>query len=382
MRIAHVTATFPPYHGGTGTVCYHNALGLARLGHEVTVFTADVPLPPEYEDPDGITVCRLPALFQVGNAPFLPGLLQIKDFDLIHLHHPFIFGAEMIWLVSHIRGIPYVLTHHNDLIGDGLRRHLFNVYTAVSTRLVFGGASKFAVVSLDHTQHCQLAPLFQKRWCDVVEVPNGVDTELFRPGQDGSGVRQQHHIPDDAKVVLFVGGLDRAHHFKGVDYLLHAFEQLDDPAARLLIVGDGDLKDGFVSTAGALGISSRVHFVGAMSHDFLPFYYAASDIVVLPSLPPESFGVVLIEAMACGKPVIASSLPGVRSVVADRVDGLLTNSGDVDDLAHKIRMLLREPGKCEEMGIRGRTKVGTKYAWAKIGTILAQVYEDALCRSV
>ena len=102
LRIAHVTATFPPYQAGTGIVCYHNARELARRGHVVHVYTASYGDAPAQEDLDGFTIHRLPALFRFGNAPCLPRLLKIKDFDIIHLHHPFIFGAELILSLIHI----------------------------------------------------------------------------------------------------------------------------------------------------------------------------------------------------------------------------------------------------------------------------------------
>jgi len=121
MRIADVTATFPPYYSGTGMVGYYNALELARRGHAVAVFTAAHPRG-ENEYPVEMDVRRLPALFRFGNAPVLPGLLGLKEFDIIHLHHPFIFGPEMVLAVSRSRRIPYIITHHNDLIGDGARR--------------------------------------------------------------------------------------------------------------------------------------------------------------------------------------------------------------------------------------------------------------------
>jgi len=358
-------------------VCYYNALGLARLGHQVTVFTADHP-PGDHAYPEEIAVRRLPPLFRIGNAPLLPGLLGLDDFDIVHLHHPFIFGAEMVWAVSKARGIPYIITHHNDLIGDGLRRYLFDMYSAIATPLVFGGARKFAVVSLDHAVSCRLTPLFRKRWADVVEVPNGVDTDLFRPGLDGAPVRQRYGISDDARVILFVGPLDRAHHFKGVGHLLRAFSRIQGQNLVLMLVGDGDLKGRFVTLADELGIRHRVRFVGAVPNGELPPYYAATDITVLPSFPPESFGVVLIEAMACGKPVVAHDIPGVRSVVTDGQDGLLVRPGDVDDLAEKIRMLLDDPQRRREMGERGRAKVEEKYAWPKIIPKLVSVYEEVL----
>lgn len=384
MRIAHITATFPPYYSGTGMVCYHNALGLARLGHRVTVFTAA--MGPRQStgggtacaDPPGVEVRRLPALFRVGNAPLLPGLACLTGFDIVHLHHPFIFGAEMIGGNSRLRGIPYVLTHHNDLIGYGVRRYLFDAYSAVVTPWVLRGARRLIVVSADHARSSRLAPLFRRRWADVVEIPNGVDADRFRPGWDGRPVRRHYGIPDDARVILFVGALDRAHHFKGVGLLLRAVSRLNRHTTWLMIVGDGDLKEHFISLAGELGVSERACFVGAIPHEDLPPYYAAADVVALPSFPPESFGMVLIEAMACGKPVVAHDIPGVRSVIRDGEDGLLVPPGDVAGLAEKLQSLLDDPRRRWEMGRQGRSRVEEKYAWPNIIPLLVRVYEEVL----
>lgn len=379
MKIAHVTATFLPYHGGTGTVCYHNALGLARMGHEVTVFTAlQVGDRGHYSDPAGVTVRRLPALFRLGNAPFLPGLLGLKGFDVIHLHHPFIFGAEMVWALSRLRGIPYVLTHHNDLIGEGLRRHLFDAYSALSARRVFGGASKFAVVSRDHAAHCRLSRLFQERWDDVVEIPNGVDTQLFRPDLDGTPVRLRHGIPQEARVTLFVGALDHAHHYRRVDLLLEAMASLAGEDIYLLVVGDGNRRCQYEALAARLSLTDRVRFLGSIDHSALPRVYGAADVVVLPSQLQESFGLVLIEAMACGRPVVASNLPGARSVVEDGQDGLLVRPGDAADLAQKLQWLLADARGRREMGMQGRKKVEQTYSWPQVVARLQAVYADIL----
>lgn len=375
MRIAHVTATFPPYYAGTGLVCYHQAEGLARLGHQVAVFTA-AGSSGDCLSPEGVTVHRLPALFRIGNAPFLPGLLEMRDFDVVHLHYPFIFGAEMIRVVSAIRHVPYVLTHHNDLIGDGGRRYLFDAYTAVVAPLVFQGARKWLVVSLDHAASCRLAPLFRRRWADVVEIPNGVDTNLFRPDVDGRPVRRRLGIPERARVLLFVGALDRAHHFKGAGYLLRAFARMRDGNLWLMLVGDGDLRPSLEVLAEKLGVAPRVRFVGAVPHRDLPPFYAASDLVVLPSFPPESFGMVLIEAMACGRPVLAHDISGVRTVVCNGEDGLLARPGDTDDLLEKMRALLDDPRRRRMMGMRGRAKVQERYAWARIIPRLLEVYQE------
>lgn len=375
MRIAHVTATFPPYYAGTGLVCYQNAIGLARRGHQVEVFTA-ANSNSKFKYPEEIVVHSLPILFRIGNAPFLLGILGIRDFDIIHLHYPFIFGAEMIWAVSRIRKIPYVLTHHNDLIGDGLRKYIFEGYSMLSTRIIYSGAAKFSVVSKDYALNCWVTSILRDRWGDVVEIPNGVDTKSFRPELDGKVIRRRLGINDESKVLLFVGVLDRAHHFKGVDQLLRAISKIERSEVILMIIGDGDQKPMYIHLARELGLDERIYFLGTIPHKDLPPFFAAADVVVLPSNPPESFGMVLIEAMACGRPVIASNLPGVRTVVEGA--GKLVNPGDVNDLVEKINLMVQDTEYRKRMGAAGRQKVEQKYAWPVIHPKLEALYESVI----
>jgi glycosyltransferase involved in cell wall biosynthesis len=377
MRIAHVTATFPPYYAGTGMVAYHNAVELSRLGQDVTVLTAsygrhDCP------DPEGVQVRRLPPAFRIGNAPFLPRLLERERFDVIHLHYPFIFGAEMIRARAGLMGVPYVVTHHNDLIGDGTRGLLFDLYARLTAPVIFGGARKLAAVSLDHAARCRLSHIFRRRWRDVVELPNGVDVDLFHPGADGSIVRAEHGIGPSDRVALFVGAMDRAHHFKGVEYLLRALAQV--PSQRLigLLVGEGDLRHRFEAEAARLGVTSRVRFVGGVPHEQLPPYYAAADVVVLPSFPPESFGMVLIEAMACGVPVIAHNIPGVCTVMRHGETGLLVEPGNTAQLAGAIVTIVEDDALRTAMGERGRAHVVERFTWPSIGRRLLALYEQAV----
>jgi D-inositol-3-phosphate glycosyltransferase len=204
-------------------------------------------------------------------------------------------------------------------LGTG-RQRLFDAYSRISVPLIFRGARRLIAVSLDHAVHCRLAPLFQAREQEVVEIPNGVDTDLFRPGLEAAAIRRQWQIPLQARVILFVGALDRAHHFKGVDYLLRLLAELNEPETVLMLVGDGDLKSQYLELACQLGFAGRCAS-GAVAPDRLPWFYAAADLVVLPSFP-ESFGMVLIEPLACGRPVIAPGYPwGPLSVVSHGVDG-------------------------------------------------------------
>ena len=378
MRIAHITATFPPYMAGTGTICYYNTLELARLHNQVSVFTSSS-LSSDSFDPPGVTVHRLPAVIRFGNAPLLPGMLQIDNVDIIHLHYPFIFGAEIIWAVSKLRHIPFVITYHNDLVGLGLRRFLFEAYSWLTARPVMSAAAKLGVLSFDHARSCKMTPLFNRRWNDVVEIPNGVDTELFRPLPQDPAIRRDLDIPQDAPLILFVGALDRAHYYKRIPFLLQVFSRVRENAF-LMIIGDGECKARYQMQAETLGIGNRVKFLGRIPFTSLPKYYNCADFTILPSNLVESFGVVLIEAMACEKPVIASDLAGIRAVVSDGVDGWLVPPAEEDAWIEKIQSLLDDPRMRREMGIRGRAKIEARYAWPKIALQLVRIYEEVLAK--
>lgn len=384
MRIAHVTATFPPYQAGTGNVCLAHARELVRRGHTVHVFTAAARsgsgvLQPEVSG--GMHVRRLHTPFRAGNAPVMPALaFALRAFDVIHLHYPFVLGAEMVRAASLLNGAPLVLSFHNDLAGRGLRSAIFSLYQRVSCALTVATAARLCVVSRDHYDSSILADSLRRtiesRPEFVVELPNGVDVHHFRevgPAIDFS----RYRMPADARIVLFVAALDRAHHFKGLDRLLRAMPWLP-PDVRLLIVGDGDLRAGYEQQARRLGIDDRTVFAGRIDHDDLPDFYRSSHVTVLPSTPPESFGLVLIESMACGTPVVASRIPGVRTVVDDGIDGLLVDSADAGALARGIDALLADNDRRKTMGSRGRAKVEARYAWETIGARLEAIYQQTL----
>lgn len=380
MNVAHVTATFPPYFGGTGNVAFYNARALARLGHRVTVYTADG-RHASARDRDEFQVRRLKTPLQIGNAPLVPGLLLMERHDLVHLHYPFIFGAEMVLALRTLRNQPYVLTHHNDLVSPGAKGVLFSLYERLWSRRVLAGARRVVVTSRDSAAASHLVgPLMRADPARVSEVPNGVDMTVFRAGLDGSTARERLGIGNaDGGVLLFVGWMDSAHHPKGgVPVLLEAVHRLGDPEVVLVLAGGGDRVAEYASQARQLGVDRQVRFLGTVPNEELPPIYAACDIVVQPSQLFEPFGLVALEAMACGRPVIVSDLPGVRRVVQDAGGGVLVPPGDADALAAAIRSLLADPGRRASLGAAGRTGVEERYDWAAIAPLLVRTYEDAL----
>jgi len=211
----------------------------------------------------------------------------------------------------------------------------------------------------------------------VIIIPNGVDCERFNPKNDGGEIRARYNL-EGSKVILFVGALTRWHRYKGLDVLIKAFAEIQDQVkeARLLVVGDGDLKPEYQALSSP--IAQKAIFAGNVDDNELPNYYAASDILILPSLDrSEGFGLTLLEANATGKPVVASNVGGIPSVVRDGVNGLLVPPRDEEALAETIINLLKDEGRLHEIGLNGR-RVAEAHDWKHIAKKTEELYGEVL----
>ena len=173
-----------------------------------------------------------------------------------------------------------------------------------------------------------------------------------------------------------MGALDKAHYFKEINILLQSVNKIaDSDDFRLVIVGDGDLRGSYESLVDSLGMNNKVIFVGFIPDNLLPKYYSVADMFVLPSTDKsEAFGIVSLEAMSSGVPVIAADLPGARSVVDKKETGLLVKPSSVDNLADMIKYLLKNPKIAKSLGKAGREKVLKMYTWEKIGYKLDNIF--------
>ncbi|MEK6327558.1 MAG: glycosyltransferase family 4 protein [Actinomycetota bacterium] len=391
LRIAHLTATFPPYPGGAGNTCHRFARGQAERGHEVEVFTA--PAAGEPPDPGGAVVHRIEPLLAFGNAPLIPSLARIEGFDLLHLHYPFIFGSELTLLgrLARRRRRQALLVHYkNRLIGRGPRGMLFEGYERTVAPLLVRAADRVCVLSPDHAGSVPyLRRTGERHPGKLVEMPNGVDTELFAPGGDGAELRRSLGIPEDAPVAVFVATLDRAHRFKRLDLAIEALARVagasgpsagDGPTPlHLIVAGGGELLDTHRDRARAAGVGDRVHFLGPVAHAELPGTLRGADLLLLTTEPPESFGIVLIEAMACGLPTIATEYPGVRAVIDDGETGLVVEPGDPEAVAAAVRRLIEAgPAGRERMGAAGRHKAERLWGWPRLLDRMDDVYAEAI----
>jgi D-inositol-3-phosphate glycosyltransferase len=341
------------------------------------VFTA--PAPGEVPDPGQVVVHRIDPLLQIGNAPLIPSLRRVEGFDVVHLHYPFIFGAELTLLgrLSRRRRAQALLVHYkNRLVGDGARGALFELYERTVAPALIRAADRVCVLSADHARSVDYLRRTAERQPEkLIEMPNGVDSELFKPG-DGAEIRERLGIDREAVVAAFVATLDRAHHFKRLDVAIDGLALVDD--VHLVVAGGGELVDGFRARAGAAGVGDRVHFLGAVPHPVLPEVLRAADLFLLTTEPPESFGIVLIEAMASGLPVVATDYPGVRAVVDDAT-GRLVPQGDPAAVAAALRELVAAGGeRRREIGAAGRAKAEREWSWPSLVDRMDAAYAEAI----
>ena len=198
-------------------------------------------------------------------------------------------------------------------------------------------------------------------------IPNGVDLDHFSP--DVSPIDE---FCDGKANILFVGRLEKR---KGLNYLLEAFKQVKQeiPDSRLIIVGPGTrLRRKYEKQVMRSGLKDVI-FAGFVSYDELPRYYKTADVFCAPATGRESFGIVLLEAMAVGKPIVASNIEGYASVVTHGVDGLLVPPEDKEMLAQTLISLLTDQSLRQEMGAKGRVKA-LEYSWEHIAQNVLDYY--------
>jgi glycosyltransferase involved in cell wall biosynthesis len=384
MNIAIVTPVFRPYLAGMGTVAHSEAVGLAKLGHSVTVLTPLYSGHIAFETaPENFKIRRLPPVFKFGKAAWLPRLVkELAEFDIVHLHYPFIGAVNSVLKAKASSSKPQVVvTYHMDLVGRGWKKYFFKIYNRLTLPRLIREAKKVIFSSWDYVRKSQLKKYIEKDSQKFVEVPFGVeiyDSKAQMGSRAFEELKRKLGLKDGDKLLIFVGGLDKAHYFKGVGVLLEALTKIKTEQVKVLIVGEGDIRPYYERRARELGVADKVIFAGRVSEAELPFYYRLGRGLLLPSVDKsEAYGMVLLEAMAYGLPVIASHLPGVRSVVGEGNErrGFLINPGDKGELAEAIDSLLADADEARKMGERARMWVERERAVDKEIKTLESIFK-------
>lgn len=373
MKVAHIVCAYPPYKGGMGNSVYNFADVLAREGHKITVFTPDYCVQCAIKKDENIDVVRLKPLLKLGNAAILPQLLwQLKGFNIIHLHYPFFGSVELVMLRKILSGrkVKLIVHYHMDTISKGWKGVIFGFSRVFVLPVLVRLSDTITCASLDYVKHSALSSYYKKHKDKFKQTLFGVDLVRFHP--------RESKKEKNTKTILFVGSLDKAHYFKGIKNLLKAVSILRSKLSfeiDLNIVGRGDLLDYYKFLAKKYKVEDIVNFADSVEDSVLPEFYNYCDVFVLPSINQgEAFGLVLLEAMASGKPVVASNLPGVRSVFKSGEHGLVVKPNDVDDLVEKLKAILKDDELGQRFGKAGRELIEKKYTWEEVGKRLDLIY--------
>ncbi len=364
MHIIHTPAR---YSSTGGVESYVRCLSeeLAAIGHEVTVIAADSPgVKP---DTPGVTVRYLNTAFSIANTNItprlLPNLLKIKC-DIVHTHLPTPWTADMSMIDAKVQDVPLVITYHNDIKGRGIYDTIARLYNATALELLLRAADRIIVTRAEF-----LSPHLRRYRDRLRVVPPGIDAVRFHPT---SGKQEAD--------IFFLSVLDAYHQYKELGTLIEAVALLkrDHPAVRLVVGGDGPMKEYYREMATRLGLADNVVFHGYIPEHELPGFYQRCRTFVLPSSDPEreGFGMVLLEAMACGKPVVTTEIAGVAKDIVAADAGVVVPRRSAPELADALSILLSSEERRSEIGTNARRLITEHYTWSSIARRVESVYQE------
>lgn len=388
-RILMLAWEFPPLVvGGLARAVYDLSKHLVAQGHEVHVVTTEVPGSPPYEFMEGIHVHRMHVyrtsnliefldwVFQM-NTSFTDFVLRMrslgKTFDVIHAHDWLVYYAARE--LKYSLDVPLVATIHATEHGRNhgqINSAIQNRIAELEWNLTFDAAH---VIACSHAMEHEVKHIFQLPPDKVSMIHNGVDLPQLKDEQLNWSLRERYAYPGE-KIIFYVG---RLVYEKGVHVLIEAMPRIlqSYPNCKLIIAGAGGMKDDLQRRAAYLG--HKVLFVGFVDDNTRNFLLKVADVCVFPSLY-EPFGIVALEAMNTGAPVVVSDVGGLAEIVDHGKDGYKALPGHVESLSWHICDLLHHPQKAKIMAEQAKHKTVNLYNWKQIAKRTSEVYEIAIKR--
>jgi glycosyltransferase involved in cell wall biosynthesis len=370
VRVVHLFKDyFPPTTGGIEQHMQLLCSGLAR-SMDVSVLVPSRSFRRRTETIDGVHVVRVPEFGRFAAVPFCPTMpLELGRLrpDIVHLHFPNPMGDLSYLFTPRRSPVPLIISYHADVIRQ---RRLLPLYRPILDA-VFRRAARVIAAAEENIASSDILTRYKDR-CTV--IPYGVDLRSFDLTETESVEVERRRATAGEGMVLFVGVLRP---YKGVDVLLKAMARV---RARLIVVGRGPTRLELSGLAARLGISGRVLFLGEVSDSERRILLHSCDVFVLPSIDNrEAFGIAQLEAMACGRPVIASDLPtGVRFVNKNQMTGLLVPPGDSDALAAALQRLLGDERLRQTLGNAAKKRAELEFSSDRMVRRVQQVYEEVL----
>ncbi|MHB9094173.1 MAG: glycosyltransferase family 4 protein [Eubacteriales bacterium] len=384
MKILMLSWEYPPKNvGGLAQHVYHLSKAIAKHGAEVHVITVGGNDAVPYEDHDGVKVHRVNP-YSLSTPDFRTSILHLnfslleyavalanslKNVDVIHAHD---------WLVAHAGRalkhsfqLPLVATIHATEYGrnNGLHNDNQRYISDVEWWLTY---EAWRVIVCSTYMQRELNGFFQLPVDKITVIPNGVTVEDF-PAKSNYMTRNRE------KYIFFIGRLVRE---KGVQVLIDAAPRIlaRFPEARFIIAGKGPFEEHIRARIRERGLEHRIQLAGYVNDQMRNRYFKQSSVAVFPSLY-EPFGIVALEAMAAGTPVVVSDTGGLSEIVEHGIDGLKCYAGSPDSLADNIMAILGDSRVAERLKINGYDKASRKYSWFAIAGRTLQVYEEVIQQS-
>ncbi len=363
MKILHLGKYFPPYYGGMETVLYNLSTELSKK-HDVSVIVSNTENRNVNEFVDGVNVIRVKRLGKIASTDICPSMVRyIKDCDIIHLHSP--NPMAEVSLLAARPACRLVITYHSDIIKQRILRKLYNP--------VFNGILKKADrITATSEQYAEGSKWLRKYRNKIRVVPLGIDIDPY------TNIDTERIILDNEygdRLVLFIG---RLVYYKGLEYLIKAMKGVE---GKLIVIGDGPMKENLVGIANAEGIGSKVEFLGNRDEREKIKWLRSASVFCLPSIEKsEAFGIVQLEAMACGLPVINTRIhgSGVQSLSIHNKTGITVDPANSQALTEAINTILGDNDMSKRMGEAGRERIKKYYTKEIMTQNILEVYNEVL----
>ncbi|MDP3996928.1 MAG: glycosyltransferase family 4 protein [Candidatus Andersenbacteria bacterium] len=381
MKLLLINNEFPPIGGGGSTVTKYAIKYLVRAGHEVTLVTSQYKDLPKREVIDGAKIIRIPAVRRYKDycAPWelvtfgVSALVYVFFYSLRHrvdfVQAYFAVPAGWVaWMLKKLRGVPYAVYFGGSDIPNANPSRFARLYPVLTPllKVVWRGAEFRTVCSHDLIKLAHEAdPDTEFLW-----VPNGVDTARFKPINRTTNPKVK---------ILFIGRLIPRKGFQRVVRALPQVRQQARVPFEVEVVGTGAAKSELDNLAEKIGVSDLIKYVGTVLYEELEKAYQYADIFVLTSLS-EGMPSVILEAMGCGLPVVASDVGGNNEIVKEGENGYLIAGDDIDNLARKLVNLIDNADLRRRMGARSR-QMAADYDWGRIMARYDEMYRKCKSKS-
>lgn len=375
MNICLFTSTFLPTTGGVEYVIHYLAKNLVETGHHVTVLvkgrrrSEDAAFPyivHRYRGVKGlISDEKLRAMHLIFEK------LRTR-FDVLHAHDIFLAGYVAVKL-RNLLNVPVIVTPHGaDIqkmpeISYGLR-----LRPEMEAKAKYTLQKADAITAISKTMKNEILDLISTE-AKIYDVPNGVELNNFTRQNANDGIVRKFNLHSKDKIILAVG---RNHIKKGFVYLVKAMSQVLKKHENTTLVIVGKDTESLVPLINELGLDGKVVLTGIVHNQDIPSFYRRADIFAIPSLI-ESFGVVIVEAMAHGLPIVGTEAPGVRDIIEDSGNGFLVPAKSPECLSEKIMYLLENDKLRKQMGEKSR-QMAKQYDWKLITRKYVEVYKKVL----